>query len=131
MSKSTAKLLEPCPTGLIRRAETSLTLHTATNEKIECKLLFKGVWNFVDRKEEYTHLFRLVDGLPTDMVLSRHTIFQYGFLTQNPDLLLLGLTDNTTTKQELNVLGLAKISRGWSYLTTDLLLRYSLMSKIL
>ncbi|KEQ89198.1 hypothetical protein M438DRAFT_401356 [Aureobasidium pullulans EXF-150] len=96
---------------LIRRAETSLTLHTATNEKIECKLLFKGIWNFVDRKEEYTHLFRLVDGLPTDMVLSRHTIFQYGFLTQNPDLLLLGLTDNTTTKQELNVLGLAKISR--------------------
>ncbi|THZ01701.1 hypothetical protein D6C93_03398 [Aureobasidium pullulans] len=111
MSKSTAKLLEPCPTGLIRRAETSLTLHTATNEKIECKLLFKGIWNFVDRKEEYTHLFRLVDGLPTDVVLSRHTIFQYGFLTQNPDLLFLGLTDNTTTKQELNVLGLAKISK--------------------
>lgn len=112
ISKSQAKRLETRSTGLIRRTKSPIILQAANGDMIESELLFKGTWNFVNRETGYTHLFHSIEGLPTDVLISRQTIFQYGFLFQNPDLLPLGLPDGVSSIPELNILSMAKTSKG-------------------
>jgi len=112
ISKRQAQSLDSHSRGLIRRTKSPPVLQAANGDLIESELLFKGAWNFVNRDTGYTHLFHLIDGLPTDVLISRETIFQYGFLVQNPDLLPLGFPDVASTVPGLNVLGMAKISKG-------------------
>lgn len=111
ISKSLAESLEPNLSGLIRRASSTLEFEAANGATIETDLTFKGTWNFTNRHQEYTHHFYLIDGLPTDVVISCPTILQYGFLMQNPDLLSLGLP-STNDASKLVILGFKKISKG-------------------
>ena len=112
ISKSCAKRLAPSPTDLIRKTSTPLVLPMANGDMIESNLRFQGTWSMENRQQEYRHLFYLIDGLPTDVLLSRRTIFQYGFLVQNPDLLSLGLPHKMGTIPGLNILGIPKTSKG-------------------
>ncbi|THZ49003.1 hypothetical protein D6C90_03596 [Aureobasidium pullulans] len=111
MSKSLAKFLESGSSGLIRRIKPTLEFQAANGATIKTDLAFKGTWNFTNRAEEYTHHFYLIDGLPTDVVISCPTIFQYGFLMQNPDLLSLGLP-STNDASNLVILGFKKLTKG-------------------
>lgn len=116
ISKSCAKRLAPGYTNLIRKTRVPLVLPMANGDMIESHLKFQGTWNMLNRDQEYKHLFYLIDGLPTDVLLSRQTIFQYGFLVQNPDVLSLGLADEMSPIPGLNILGIPKTTKGLSSL---------------
>lgn len=120
ISRSRAKFLEPSSSGLIRETNAPLDFTAANGEVVQAHLTFKGIWNFTNRDQEYTHHFYLIDGLPTDVVLCCQTILQYGFLMQNPELLCLGLPRLGETP-ELNILSMKKPSEGQYW--TDLTLR--------
>jgi len=107
MSKSCAERLAPGPTNLIRKTKTPLVLPIANGDMIESHLKFQGTWSMLNEGQEYKHLFYLIDGLPTDVLLSRQTIFQYGFLVQNPNLLY-----KMSPIPGLNILGFPKASKG-------------------
>lgn len=110
MSKSCAKRLAPGPTNLIRKTNTPLVLPIANGDMIESRLKVQGTWSMQNRDQDYKHLFYLIDGLPTDVVLSRQTIFQHGFLLQNTDLLSLEMSPTPG----LNILGFPSMSKGTS-----------------
>lgn len=111
ISGSQATILEPSTYGLIRRANPPLEFEAADGKMVEAYLTFKGTWYFVGRETEYTHHFYVIEGLPTDVVISCPTILQYGFLMQNPDLLTLGLP-NASKTPGLNILSLKEPNKG-------------------
>ncbi|KAH0159313.1 kinase-like protein, partial [Aureobasidium melanogenum] len=111
ISRDCAKRLAPSQTNRIRRTRTPLRLRMANGEYIESRLKFSGVWRILNKDQEYKHEFYLIDGLPTDVALSRWTVFEKNFLIQNPELVSLGLSDAPTGTPGLNILGIAKTSK--------------------
>lgn len=71
-------------------------------------------WRFKSKKPEYHILFSIVDNLSHDLILSKHSIFDFDFLFENQEICVLGLPEHLRGDFEnlLAPLGLPKLSMG-------------------
>lgn len=90
------------------------TIRLGNRTTVQSSKVVSLKWKFKKKKDEYSLIFYVVDNLAHDLILSGPSIFKHEFLSNNPEICVLGLPEHLRPDFEnvLSPLGLPRLSDG-------------------